>query len=174
MHFSELISQRRSCRHYDEGDILPDEVQSILMAALLAPTSMNRRAWHFVVVEDKAMLEKLADSKEQGSSFVKDAALAVVVTGNPNDNDCWIEDGSIAATFMQLQAEELGLGTCWVQIRGRRISDGTLSSDIVKGILDIPEDMQVLCIVAIGKKQRPLPSHADDELLWEKVHIDKY
>ena len=52
----------------------------------------------------KAMLEKLADSKEQGSSFVKDAALAVVVTGNPNDNDCWIEDGSIAATFMQLQA----------------------------------------------------------------------
>ena len=174
MHFSELISQRRSCRHYDEGDILPDEVQSILRAALLAPTSMNRRAWHFVVVEDKAMLEKLADSKEQGSSFVKDAALAVVVTGNPNDNDCWIEDGSIAATFMQLQAEELGLGTCWVQIRGRRISDGTLSSDIVKGILDIPEDMQVLCIVAIGKKQRPLPSHADDELLWEKVHIDKY
>ena len=174
MTFSELISNRRSCRTFAAGDLQPEEVQAILRAALLAPTSMNRRAWHFVVVDDKTTLEKLSDSKERGARFVKDAAMAVVVAVNPTDDDCWVEDGSLAAAFMQLQAEELGLGSCWVQIRGRHISDGTLSSDIVRGILDIPEEMQVLCIVAIGKKGSLLTPHDDDGLLWEKIHIDRF
>lgn len=174
MQFSTLISKRRSCRTFDNSEVGPEEVQAILRAALLAPSSMNRRTWHFIVVDDKTTLAKLADSKEHGSHFVKDAALAVVVTGSPVDNDCWVEDGTLAAAFMQLQAEELGLGSCWVQIRGRRISDGTLSSDIVKGILDIPEEMQVLCIIAIGNKFQQLPPHTDDDLLWEKVHINGF
>lgn len=174
MHFSTLISNRRSCRSFDESDLLPEQVQAILRAALLAPSSMNRQSWHFIVVDDKTSLAKLSDSKEHGSHFLKDAALAVVVTCDPVENDCWVEDGAIAASFMQLQAEELGLGSCWVQIRGRRISDGTLSSDIVKGILDIPEEQQVLCIVAIGNKHQQLPPHADEDLPWEKVHVDKF
>lgn len=174
MQFSTLLSHRRSCRTFDDSEIQPEQVQALLRAALLAPSSMNRRTWHFIVVDDKVCLAKLSDSKEHGSSFLKDAALAVVVADNPADNDCWIEDGALAAAFIQLQAEELGLGSCWVQIRGRRISDGTLSSDIVKGILDIPDEMQVLCIVAIGNKRHSLPPHVDDDLLWEKVHIDKY
>ncbi len=174
MDFSQLISVRRSCRSFAAGDIPPEKVQAILRAALLAPTSMNRKSWSFVVVDDKTDLAKLADSKEKGSYFVKDAALAVVVVGDPALSDCWMEDASIAATFIQLQAEDLGLGSCWVQIRGRRISDGTLSSDIVKGILDIPEGMEVLCVIAIGNKRQILPQHPEDELLWEKVHIEKF
>ena len=45
-----------------------------------------------------------------GSQFLKDAPLAIVVLGDPMQNDCWVEDGSIAAISMQYQAEELGLG----------------------------------------------------------------
>ena len=153
MHFSTLISNRRSCRSFNESEVQPEQVQAILRAALLAPSSMNRQSWHFIVVDDKTSLAKLSDSKEHGSHFLKDAALAVVVTCNPVENDCWVEDGAI---------------------RGRRISDGTLSSDIVKGILDIPEEQQVLCIVAIGNKHQQLPPHADEDLPWEKVHVDKF
>ena len=174
MNFSQLIASRRSCRAYGSGEVPPEQVQAILRAALMAPSSMNRQSWHFVVVDDKTDLAKLADCKEHGSYFVKDAAFAVVVVGQQKESDCWVEDGSIAAAYMQLQAEDLGLGSCWVQIRNRRISDGTRSEDIVKGILDIPEEVGVLCLVAFGIKQQTFPPHSDDDLAWEKVHVDKF
>ena len=93
MKFSQLISSRRSCRTFGSGEIPAEQVQAILRAALLAPSSMNRQSWHFVVVDDKTDLAKLADSKERGAYFVKDAAFAVVVVGQQKDSDCWVEDG---------------------------------------------------------------------------------
>ena len=75
---------------------------------------------------------------------------------------------------MQLQAEDMGIASCWVQIRGRRLSDGTKSSEVVRGILDVPEDQEVLCIIAFGKKQNALPPHDDNSLKWENVHLDKF
>lgn len=174
MNFSQLITTRRSHRVFTSTEIHPDVVQQILRAALLSPTSRNQRAWNFIVVDDKSDLEKLADAKEQGSSMLAHAAFAVVVLGDAAHNDCWVEDGSIAAITMQYQAHDLGIASCWVQIRGRRLSDATLSSDVVRGILDIPEAYDVLCIVAFGHPAQPLPPHDDDSILWERVHLDHF
>ena len=118
----------------------------------MSPTSKSQRAWHFVVVEDKTDIEKLADAKDLGSQFMKGAPLAIAVLGDPQANDCWIEDGSIAAVSMQYQAEELGLGSCWVQMRGRGLTDGTTADEVIRGILDIPANYSTLCIIAIGHK----------------------
>ena len=174
MDFYDLVAKRRSHRTFAEGDLDSEQVQAILRAALMSPTSRNNRQWQFIVVDDRVDLQKLSDAKEQGASFVRDAALAVVVVGCPDRNDCWVEDGSIAAYAMQLQAEDLNLASCWVQIRGRRLSDGTKASDVVRGILGIPEDHEVLCIIAFGKKQKSVPPHDEDSLLWENVHLDKF
>ncbi len=174
MDYKTLVAARRSHRVFDKGELDGAQVQAILRAALLSPTSRNNRGWQFVVVDSPTDLDKLADVKEQGSAFIRDAALAVVVTGCPAHNDCWVEDGSIAAYSMQLQAEELGLASCWVQVRGRRLSDGTKASDVAKGILDIPDEMEVLCIIAFGRKAKETPPHVDDELKWENVHLEKY
>lgn len=174
MVFNDLIAKRRSHRSYAGGELDAEQVQAILRAALMSPTSRNNRQWQFVVVDDRIDLQKLSDAKEQGASFVKDAALAVAVLGCPAQNDCWVEDGSIAAFAMQLQAEDLGLTSCWVQIRGRRLSDGTKASDVVRGILDIPEDHEVLCLIAFGKKNKDLPPHDEDSLKWENIHPDKF
>ena len=54
-----------------------------------------------------------------GASFLGDAALAIVVTADPLASDVWIEDASIASLMIQLQAEDMGLGSCWIQIRER-------------------------------------------------------
>ena len=140
----------------------------------MSPTSRNNRSWQFVVVEDRTDLAKLSDVKERGSAFVAGASVAVVVAGNPDRNDCWVEDGSIAAFAMQLQAADMGLASCWVQVRGRRLSDGTSSADVVRGILDIPDDIDILCIIAFGRSAERLPAHSDDSLLWENIHPDKY
>ena len=111
MDFKDLVQQRRSHRKFTEQEISGEDVKTILRAGLMAPTSKSQRAWQFVLVEDKTDLEKLSDAKDLGGQFIKDARLAIVVLGDPMQNDCWVEDGSIAAISMQYQAEELGLGS---------------------------------------------------------------
>ena len=86
----------------------------------------------------------------------------------------YLEDVSIAAAYMQLQATALGLGACWIQVRNRFTVDGEDGETIVREVLGIPENIVVECIVTIGhpdEERRPVdPS----KLLWEKVHIDNW
>ena len=165
---------RRSHRKFTGEQIDADHVQLIMRAGLMSPTSKGQRAWQFVVVDDPLDIEKLSDAKDLGSQFMKGAPLAIVVLGDPMQNDCWIEDGSIAAISMQYQAEELGLGSCWVQMRGRGLADGTSADTVIRGILDIPENLNVLCVVAFGHKADERQPQNEDKLKWENVHVDKY
>jgi len=165
---------RRSHRKFTAQEVDGDDVRLILRAALMAPTSKGQRGWQFVVVDDRMDLEKLADAKDMGGAFLKDAALAVVVLGDPMQNDCWVEDGAIAAYSMLLQAEELGLGACWVQMRGRGLSDGTTADTVIRGILDVPENLNCLCVVAIGHKADERRAQNEDRLKWENVHLNRF
>lgn len=172
--FKDLVQLRRSHRKFTEEEIDPEAVKLILRAALMSPTSKGQRAWQFVVVDDKMDIEKLSDAKEMGGQFLKGAPLCIAVLGDPLQNDCWVEDGSIAAISMQYQAEELGLGSCWVQMRGRGLSDGTSADTVIRGILDIPENYSVLCVLAIGHKADTRQPQNEDKLKWENVHINKF
>lgn len=169
--FKTLVQQRRSHRKFTEQEVCATDVQLILRAALMSPTAKNLRAWRFAVVDNKADIVKMADAKEGGAAFLAGAPLAIVVLGNPDEDECWIEDGSIAAVSMQYQAEELGLGSCWVQMRGRGLSDGTSANDIIHGILSLPEELQVLCVLAIGHPADERPMQNEDRLKWENVII---
>ena len=172
--FKELVQLRRSHRKFTDEEISAEDVKLILRAALMSPTSKSQRGWQFVVVDDRGDLEKLADAKDMGSQFLKGAPLAVVVLGDPLQNDCWVEDGSIAAISMQLQAEDLGLGSCWIQMRGRGLSDGTSADTVIQGILGIPENLSCLCILAVGHKADERKPQNEDRLKWENVHLSKF
>lgn len=172
--FQSLVQLRRSHRKFTEEEINPDHVRLILRAALMSPTSKSLRAWHFVVVDDKTDLEKLSDAKDLGGSFLKNAPLAIVVLGDPLQDDCWIEDCSAAALSMQYQAEELGLGSCWAQMRGRGLTDGTQADTVIRGVLDIPDNLCCLCILAVGHKGMVRQPQNEDKLKWENVHIGKF
>ncbi len=172
--FNTLLANRRSYRKYTDESLTGDEVQLILEAALLSPSSKGKRCWEFVVVEDRDMLAKLANCKPHNAGFIANAALAVVVFGNPMDSDVWIEDASIASFSMQLQAEALDIGSCWVQIRDRNFSDTVSSAEYVNELLDIPMPLQPLSIIAFGKKIKQKDPATLSNLLWEKVHIGKF
>ena len=103
--FKDLVQKRRSYRDFTDEEIDSEDVRLILRAALMSPSSKGRRSWHFIVVDDKMAIEKLSDAKDMGAKFLAKSSLVIVVLGNPQENDCWIEDGSIAAFAMQLQAE---------------------------------------------------------------------
>lgn len=172
--FASLLSQRRSIRKFKEQPLKPEEVELILKAALKSPSSKNQRSWQFVVVEDREMLDKLSEAKEHGATFLKGCALAVVVMGDVTVTDVWIEDASIAAICMQLQAEDLGIGSCWAQIRNRQSADDQDASHNVRALLDVPYQLEVLTIIGFGYKDQDRKPLNDDDLPWEKIHIGSY
>lgn len=172
--FYELIKSRRSMRKYTDKLLTQEEVVSLLKAALIAPTSKRSNSWQFIAVDDKETLSKLSHCKEHGASFIADATLAIVVMADPLASEVWIEDASVASIMIQLQAEDLGLGSCWVQVRERFTDQGEPSNEYVHGVLDIPLQLQVLSIIAIGHKGMERKPFNEDNLQWEKVHINKY
>jgi nitroreductase len=172
--FSELIKTRRSMRKFTEQELTQDEVVALLKAALMSPTSKRSNGWQFIVVDDKNTLDTLSRCKENGATFLKDAALAIVVAADPMVSDVWIEDASVASLMIQLQAEDLGLGSCWIQIRERFAADGTPADELVHAALDMPLQLQTLSIIAIGHKGMERKPFDEAHLQWEKVHINKY
>lgn len=174
MDFHELLVTRRSIRRYTDQPISPEDVRTILEAALLAPSSKSARAWQLVAVEDREMLERLSECRPSGAGPVKDCRLAIVVTVDSTKSGAWMEDASIAATLMQLQATALGLGSCWIQVHGRFAADNTPSDQYVQELLGIPEQCCVLCMVTLGHPDEIRKPQDVEKLKWENVHIGRW
>lgn len=172
--FLELLKRRRSSRVFTGEPVDKDMVCDLMRAALMSPSGHRINPWEFILVEDKEALKVLSKSKEHGSGLLEGAAMAVVVIADTKKTDVWIEDCSIATIIIQLAAEELGLGSCWVQIRRRMDAEGNMSEDNVRGLLGIPENYAVLSIVAIGHKAREAKPFDEENMQWDKVHIGKF
>lgn len=170
----DLLKNRRSIRKYTTEPLSPENVQLLLSAALMSPASKRANEWEFIVVEDKDMLLRLSHCKDLGAKPVASAALAIVVVSDPSKSDAWVENASIASVLIQLQAEDLGLGSCWIQVRNRLTENGQSAEDYVKESLTIPYDMQVLSIIAIGHKDEVRKPYDEEKLQWEKVHIGQW
>jgi nitroreductase len=172
--FESLITARRSTRKFTDQQLSSEEVEKILQAALLAPTSKNCKSWEFVAVEDKNILKQLSACKNSGSAFLEECTLAVVVLGNKTITDIWVEDASIAATYMQLQAEDLNIGSCWCHIRNRVLGEASSSEQYIRDLLDIPNHFGVLCIIGFGYKNQERKPNELVKLTWEKVHVGRF
>ena len=167
----ELLKQRRTSRVFTGELIDKETVCNLMRAVLMSPSGRRINPWEFVLVEDKAMLKALSQSKEHGAGLLAGAAMAVVVLGDTTKTDVWIEDCSIATIIMQLAAEEYGLGSCWVQMRLRKDADGNLAEDNVRALLGIPAHYAVLSIVALGHKAREAQPFDEENMQWDKIHI---
>lgn len=172
--FKDLVQKRRSVRKFTEQEIPAEDLQLILRAALMAPTSKGTRGWHFIVVDDKDMLEKLSMCRSMGSQFLAGAKAAVVVLGDRDATDVWCEDASIAAVTMQYQAADLGLGSCWCQVRNRYLDNGEPSDNIIRFLLRYPENLSAECIIGIGYPAIERKPQNEDSLKWENVHIGSF
>jgi len=165
----EILRKRRSVRSFKSKKLDP-KIRRILSEALLrSPSSRGFNPWSFHFVDDPLMLKKLAQAKKHGSDFVAEAPLAVVITADESISDVWIEDCSIAAIILQLQAETLGLGSCWAQIRNRKTENGKCSEVYVGNCLGLDKETRVESIIAIGyPKYKPKPINIK-ELDYSKI-----
>lgn len=170
MEFKEIISRRRSTRKFLATTVEREKLQRILDAALVAPTSRNTRSTRFFVVQDKATLERMSQMRDYGSAFMKDAAAAIVVAGDRQTTDLWIDNCAIAATTIQLAVVDEGLASCWVHVNNRPClkdePEGAKADDYLRSLLGIPAHYGILCAVALGYSDyepKPLPEYEGEE-----------
>lgn len=109
-----------------------------------------------------------------GADFLNDAPLAVLVLMDTNATDVWVEDASIAAVTMQYQATELGLGSCWAQLRLRGQEDGTSADEYLRSIFNYPENYVAECVIAFGYPAIERKLQDEDKLKWEAVSINQF
>ena len=154
MDFLEVIEKRHSVRKFTDEPVGRELLDAIIDIARTAPSSKNCHSSAFMVIEDKDTLQAVSEMRDRGSGFLKDAPAAIVVMGDRIKSDIWVENASISATFIQLAATALDLGSCWIHVRDRMRSKDDPSKgtaeDYLRSLLGIREEFGVLCVVAIG------------------------
>ena len=167
--FFEMVEHRHSVRHFTADPVGKEEIAKMLKVALDAPSSKNTRSSSFLVVEDPERIARIARMRDFGPAFVEKAPLVILVMGDSVRSDLWVVNASISATYLQLAAEALGLGNCWVHVEGRPCKkdepDGMTAEEYLRTFLPIPEGRRVLCAVAIGhssEAERPRAAHPED------------
>ncbi len=155
----ETIKWRRSVRKFSSQKIEKDKILRILEAGRLAPSSSNRQARHFVVVDEPEIIAKIPEKVTFGTksiiSWIKDAPLVIVgcytkaithLVAGLYGHENHLIDISIAMTHMVLEATELGIGTCYI---------GWFNEKHLKRILKIPDHYRIAMLVVFGYPAEP-------------------
>lgn len=151
MELLNILKKRKSIRKYTDENISDEVLNQIIEAGKLAPSGRNKKPVKLIPIRDKETLEYLSNTRSHGSQILAGANAAIVVIGDSELSDTWIEDCSIAMMIMQLQATELGVGNCWVQVRGRYLDEtGELTADLIKSKLNIEDKYSVECMLSLG------------------------
>ncbi len=160
MKFTEVLEKRRSIRKYKNTPISKEKILKILEAARIAPSAGHRQPWHFIVVENKETIKKLAKRE-----WAAEAPVMIVGLADQEASPRWcINDLGIAFEHIVLAATDLGLGTCWMGQLNRE--------ELVKSLLDIPDNFRVIALTPLGLSDETPDSKdrksLDDIVSWEK------
>lgn len=170
----DLLLSRRSIRKYKDQPVSDEIIDKIINAALTSPSGRNIKPVEFIVIKDKITLDKLSKTKGNGSKHLMDAGFAVAIIADESKTDIWIEDASIAATIIQLTAQSLDLGSCWIQMRERIGDNDEDIENLGKNILNIPKAHRLLSIIAIGYPDEDKEAYQVKDLDKSKVHFNRY
>ncbi len=170
----ELLRNRRSIRKYTNQSIEKEKIELLKEAVLRSPSSKNINPWEFIFVEEKDIIQKLKLCKPHGTNPLETSELAVVVCADETKNDVWIEDCSISSILLQLTAQSLGLGSCWIQVRNRMYTDTVSSENYIQELLHIPGNYRILSIISIGYPEKAREGKPFEELQFEKIRLNRF
>ena len=170
----DAMARRRSLRRYSGEPVPQVLLDRILEAGLRSASGRSRRPWELIVVRDRAMLDDLAECREQGAGMLAGADAAIVVVADPTLADTWVEDCSIVMANMQLEAAASGVGSCWIQGRLRQAADGRSTHEFVANLLKVPAPYQLEAILSLGMPGAEAPRRPFDEALLGKVHKETF
>ncbi len=170
MNAREAILARRSVRRFTTEDVSEADERALIEAAFAAPSALNARPWHFVVVRDPATRRRLA-GVHRWSRLLARAPLVVAVLGRA-DAACWVEDCAAATENILVAATDLGLGSCWVGIweQGPDPCPDELACLEILGTT--PDKYRALCLVGVGHPADVKPPRSQfqpTKLSYERV-----
>ena len=151
----ECIKTRRSIRKYKPTTITKEQIQTMLEAAMLAPSACNTRPWRFIAITNRDILDRLGEVHPY-ARMLKTASLCIAIVALPLTQEgredrlpegFYPQDCGAAAAHILLQAEAMGLGSCWCGVYPK---EGTTKA--VNQVLNIPKDEIPFCLIAIGEK----------------------
>jgi len=146
----DAIRSRRNTREYQDRPIDRADLDRILEAGRRAPSSMNEQPWDFIVVTDRATLERMADLWRWGV-HIRGAAAAIALlspaSGDPEARETFAFDLGQASMSMMLAAADLGIGSCHSSV-GEQAD--------ARQVLGFPEDREAVILLSLGYPARPL------------------
>jgi len=140
----QTIFARRSIRKYTSEPVSEENVQTLLEAAMAAPSASNIKPWHFIVVSDRETLDALADIHPHGK-MLYEATLCVAVCGIPEESRYWVQDCSAATENLLLAVAALGLGAVWLGVHPKEERVAPM-----RRVLGIPENVVPLNLLSTG------------------------
>lgn len=174
MELIEIMQKRRSIRKYTQEAVPEEKLEKIIQAGLLSASGRALRPWEFIVVRNKETLSAISECREGSAKMLEGADAAIIVIGDAEKTDVWTEDCSIAMSNMHLMADSLGVGSCWIQGRLRKASDGRSTEEYLRDILKFPENFRLEAILSLGMTEEHPEGYKLSELPMEKVHKEQY
>lgn len=173
MDFEKVVKNRRSVRDFKDAEISEDAVIKIIDAGRWAPSAGNAQDIRFIVIKDRNTKTKLAKAAH-GQNYLIDAPVVIAVCSDPSQlgrkygergTDFYsLVDGAAAIQNMMLEAENLGIGSCWI---------GAFNDKEVKDVLMIPENVRVVGIIPLGYySKKPHPPFKTD--LHNVIFLEKW
>lgn len=141
----DVMYARRTIREFTDEPVGDEQIDLMLKAAMAAPSAQDLRPWHFVAVRERKTLDKMAKVHKYAYAL-EDAPLAIVVCGDPEISERhWVEDTCTATQNILLAATAQSMGGIWISLYPKK-----KYQKYIRGLLDIPDKIGVLCILALG------------------------
>lgn len=147
METMEAIITRRSIRKYEKKAIEKEKVEQLLKAAMYAPSARNYQPWHYIVIDNREMLDKLAEVHPYGE-MLKEAPLGILICGDINlepTKEYIAVDCSAATQNLLLAAHDLDLGAVWLGVYPREERSKAISE-----LLNLPENIIPVSLISVG------------------------
>lgn len=165
----DFILSRRSIRKYTGEPVTDEEILSVLKAAMSAPSAGNQQPWHFIVIRDREILDRIPEF-HQYAQMMRDAPAAIMVCGDESlekFKGFWEQDCSAATQNALIAAHSLGLGAVWVGIHPVEFR-----VEQCRKLLDIPEGVIPFSVIPLGHPDEEKPP--SERFEPSRIHYNRW
>lgn len=164
----ETIFTRRSVRNFTLQPVSDEDIHTLLKAAMQAPSAGNAQPWHFVIINDRSLLEHIPEF-HTSAAFIPKTPLGILICIDTNEAKPgrWPLDGSAAAENILLAAHAIGLGACWLGIE-----PVTERIEGFRKLVNLPDPIAPLCLIALGHPAQTPPPQ--ERYKPERIHHNQW
>ncbi len=173
MNLIDTIIKRRSIRRFTSLPVTKEMIEAMIRAAMYAPSAVNKQPWHFIVVDDRKIMDEVM-SIHPNSKMLSSATLAVLVCGDEklqHDTGYWIADCGAATENLLIAATSLGLGSCWIGVYPRENRMEAFSA-----LFKLPAHIRPFALVALGHpaEEKLIPARFDQSKIFLNTWANPY